>query len=48
MFLPDYGVGVVILTNTDNGGMLLDTFQLRLLEILSTASPKRAAIWLAP
>jgi CubicO group peptidase (beta-lactamase class C family) len=42
MFLPDYGVGAVILTNADNGGMLLDTFQRRLLEILFDGKPEAA------
>ncbi len=40
MFLPDYGVGAVILTNADNGGMLLDPFQRRLLEILFDGKPE--------
>ena len=40
MFLPDYGVGAVILTNADSGGMLLDTFQRRLLEILFDGKPE--------
>jgi len=33
-FLPDSGIGAVLLTNSDNGGMLLDPFQRRLLEIV--------------
>jgi CubicO group peptidase (beta-lactamase class C family) len=34
MFLPDSGIGAVILTNSDNGGMLLRPFLRRLLEIV--------------
>jgi len=32
--LPDSGVGAVLLTNSDNGGMLLTPFRRRLLEVL--------------
>jgi hypothetical protein len=42
MFLPDYGVGAVILTDADNGGMLLEPFQRRLLEILFDGKPEAA------
>jgi CubicO group peptidase (beta-lactamase class C family) len=34
MFLPDSGIGAVILTNSDNGGALLGTFMRRLLEVV--------------
>ncbi len=34
MLLPDAGIGAVILTNADNGGMLLRPFMRRLLEIV--------------
>ncbi|HKF23602.1 MAG TPA: serine hydrolase domain-containing protein [Candidatus Angelobacter sp.] len=34
MLLPDSGIGAVILTNSDNGGMLLRPFMRRLLEVL--------------
>ena len=40
MFLPDYGVGAVILTNADTGGVLLGTFQRRLLEVLFDGKPE--------
>lgn len=33
-FLPDSGIGAVLLTNADNGGMLLGPFQRRLLEVV--------------
>jgi CubicO group peptidase (beta-lactamase class C family) len=33
-FLPDSGIGAVLLTNSDNGGMLLGPFRRRLLEVL--------------
>ena len=33
-FLPDSGVGAVLLTNSDNGGMMLGAFGRRLLEVL--------------
>jgi len=33
-FLPDSGIGAVILTNADNGGMLLGPFGRRLLEVV--------------
>jgi len=32
-FLPDSGIGAVLLTNSDNGGMLLAPFRRRLLEV---------------
>jgi CubicO group peptidase (beta-lactamase class C family) len=33
-FLPDSGIGAVVLTNADNGGMLLGPFGRRLLEVV--------------
>jgi CubicO group peptidase (beta-lactamase class C family) len=33
-FLPDFGIGAVLLTNSDNGGMLLGPFGRRLLEVV--------------
>lgn len=33
-FLPDSGIGAVLLTNAENGGMLLDPFGRRLLEVV--------------
>jgi hypothetical protein len=33
-FLPDSGIGAVLLTNSDNGGMLLGAFRRRLLEVV--------------
>lgn len=41
--LPDYGVGAVILTNSDNGGMMLGPFGRRLLEVLFDGKPEAAA-----
>lgn len=40
IFLPESGVGAVILTNSDNGGMLLGPFRRRLLEILFDGKPE--------
>jgi CubicO group peptidase (beta-lactamase class C family) len=34
MFLPDSGIGAVLLTNSDSGGMLLGPFRRRLLEVV--------------
>src|SRR5215831_15232314 len=34
MFLPDSGIGAVVLTNSDNGGMMLRPFMRRLLEVV--------------
>jgi CubicO group peptidase (beta-lactamase class C family) len=42
MFLPDYGVGAVLLTNSDTGGMLLRPFMRRLLEVLFDGKPEAA------
>ena len=41
--LPESGVGAVLLTNSDTGGMLLGPFQRRLLEILFDGKPEAAA-----
>lgn len=40
MLLPDYGVGAVLLTNSDNGGMLLHPFMRRLVEALFDGKPE--------
>jgi len=40
MLLPDYGVGAVILTNSDNGGMLLHPLMRRLVEVLFDGRPE--------
>ena len=40
MFLPDYGVGAVLLTNSDTGGMLLHPLMRRLLEVLFDGKPE--------
>jgi CubicO group peptidase (beta-lactamase class C family) len=40
MFLPDYGVGAVLLTNADEGGMLLRPLMRRLLEVLFDGKPE--------
>src|SRR5260370_23323565 len=37
MFLPEYGIGAVLLTNSDVGGMLLRPTMRRLLEVLFDA-----------
>jgi CubicO group peptidase (beta-lactamase class C family) len=39
MWLPDYGVGAVILTNSDPGYMIRDPLQRRLLEVLFDGKP---------
>lgn len=39
MFLPDHGVGVVILTNSDTGGHLTGLLRRRLLEVLFDGKP---------
>jgi hypothetical protein len=40
MFLPEHGVGAVILTNADTGGMMLGPFRRRLLEVLFDGKPE--------
>jgi len=43
IFLPDHGVGAVILTNSDTGYYLLEPFQRRLLELLFDGRPEAAS-----
>lgn len=43
ILLPDAGVGAVILTNADDGQMLLRPFMRRLLEVLYDGKPEAAA-----
>ncbi|HEV2425667.1 MAG TPA: serine hydrolase domain-containing protein [Terriglobia bacterium] len=38
--LPDSGIGAVLLTNSDNGGMLLGPFERRLLEVVFGGRPE--------
>ena len=40
MLLPDYGVGAVLLTNADTGGMILHPLMRRLLEVLFDGKPE--------
>src|SRR5260370_22938977 len=40
MFLPDYGIGAVLLTNSDTGGLLLRPVMRLLLEILFDGKPE--------
>ena len=40
LMLPEHGVGVVILTNGDTGGMMLGPFRRRLLEVLFDGKPE--------
>ena len=40
IFLPDHGVGAVILTNSDTGGYLTGLFRRRLLEVLFDGKPE--------
>ena len=40
IFLPDHGVGAVILTNADTGGYLTGFFRRRLLEVLFDGKPE--------
>jgi CubicO group peptidase (beta-lactamase class C family) len=40
LFLPDHGVGAVMLTNSDSGGYLSGLFRRRLLEVLFDAKPE--------
>jgi CubicO group peptidase (beta-lactamase class C family) len=42
-FLPDSGIGAVLLTNSDNGGMLLGPFGRRLLEVVFDGKPEAIA-----
>ena len=41
-FLPDSGIGAVLLTNSDNGEMLLQPFMRRLLEVVFDGKPEAA------
>ena len=43
MWLPDQGVGAVMLTNSDAGSILLDNFQRKLLEVLFDGRPEADA-----
>jgi CubicO group peptidase (beta-lactamase class C family) len=40
IFLPDHGIGAVILTNSDTGGYLTGLFRRRLLEVLFDGKPE--------
>jgi|SRR5262245_47988102 len=40
IYLPDHGVGAVILTNSDTGGYLTGFLQRRLLEVLFDGKPE--------
>jgi len=40
MILPDSGIGAVLLTNADNGGMLLQPFMRRLVEVVFDGKPE--------
>jgi len=40
MWLPDYGIGAVILTNSDNGGALLNPFARKLIEQVFNGNPE--------
>jgi len=40
IFLPDHGVGAVVLTNSDTGGYLLGLLRRRLLEVLFDGKPE--------
>ena len=39
IWLPEYGVGAVILTNSDSGSLLRSSFRRRLLEVLFDGQP---------
>lgn len=43
MLIPEAGIGAVILTNSDEGGMLLSPFMRRLLEVIYDGEPEAAA-----
>lgn len=43
LFLPDHGVGAVMLTNSDTGGYLVNLFPRRLLEVLFDGKPEAMA-----
>jgi CubicO group peptidase (beta-lactamase class C family) len=40
VFLPEHGVGAVILTNADTGGLMLGSFRRRFLEVLFDGRPE--------
>jgi len=40
MFLPEHGIGAVILTNADTGGLMLGSFRRRFLEVLFDGKPE--------
>lgn len=40
MILPDSGIGAILLTNADNGGMLLHPFMRRLVEVVFDGKPE--------
>jgi CubicO group peptidase (beta-lactamase class C family) len=40
MFLPEYGIGAVLLANSDSGGMLLGALMRRLLEVVFDGKPE--------
>ena len=42
MFLPEHGVGAIILTNADTGGLMLGSFRRRFLEVLFDGKPEAA------
>jgi CubicO group peptidase (beta-lactamase class C family) len=42
VFLPEHGVGAVVLTNADSGGWLTGQFERRLLEVLFDGKPEAA------
>jgi CubicO group peptidase (beta-lactamase class C family) len=42
VFLPEHGVGAVILTNSDTGGLMLGAFRRRFLEVLFDGTPEAA------
>jgi CubicO group peptidase (beta-lactamase class C family) len=42
IFLPEHGVGAVILTNADTGGIILGPFRRRFLEVLFDGKPEAA------
>ena len=42
-FLPESGIGAVLLTNSDNGGFLLGSFERRLLEVVFDGKPEAVA-----
>ena len=51
IFLPDHGVGAVVLANADAGGFLINLFRRRLLEVLPADAAevgKLAAYYVSP